>query len=576
MEKQDLNANKFDEFDGQRNDDEYAAETVKETEERKARLFVIKMLREELKILRRDFEGTLWRDRSSAERYLSFMSDDRSQLLAKREKIVLKEVDSVILDIVWKAICSFESILGDGSDKETQVRPFINRCLDVILKEVGWPYLKSHINTILSDETTEPDFVICSENITRPAWLDCLGFIECTTASGVDFNDDAGRVMEYGKAALQKASAYDAKIIRFSAVTDGRNIQIFPLVYENGEKNILLTEIADLLPRIRSESESKECSKGVRLLCQFVQLMVEQTVVFPSHVKFGGIEYPIRSNLQRMHSSSSVCTIEMDGSTCVVKYAEEKDTINLSLFREYHIYKYLSQQDEMRILELHDLSNEQMLIFKEEGTTLKSWSKRLLFPESGAASLEDKKTFLYVMRDVLGEIIKLHELDYTHNDIRPENILVLPDDQVCLIDLDCINRLDSPREFIFGISEYFPSVLAATSVEPPYWYLRIYDLEAFVYTFLDCVAPGFFEMTSKAFKFYNHFSHGINSKEFILYRKEIIDEIVKSEHPIKLAKTEYHSDLFKVFVELYLEVLKFKDDVDIFNVYTEFEEILTL
>lgn len=530
-----------------------------------------------------DISKNMWHIRTPTEKYHFYMKyfkqfSSTSNLM---DQIGVEHLESNLLQskyiTAWQKICSLDGIIF--GDEKIKVQSFMLECLNVICDEFDSSFeLKLQIEPLLLESDSKvSSIVICPEGIGKPSLLDCLGFIECAEAKiyPVDFDYDGGRAIKFGRDAIREASEALDKMFRFSAVTDGRQIQFFVFTSENDNGTTSCSEIMDFFPEI-----TEECSQGVIMLCQLISLMKKQAEIAPSTVKINETEHEIISSLHRDSQESSVSVIEFEGSVCAVKYAEETSWLKLSLRHEFEIYKTLERSN-VRILKLHALSSNRMLIFKEFGINLKSWSYNLLFPEEGVASLEDKQLFLSVMRDVLEEIIKLHRFGYTHGDLNPKNIQILKEDKACLINFDCTERLED-RIPIYGGYTLFIStnfVMKAEREFPnSFLQLRIYDLDSFVYTFLNCIAPDLLHMIQRSYWFTNGLYRQDQvgkEKDLIAYRTELLHEIIQDENNTKLAQIKYHKDLFNIFVKIYLETDKSAgDDSNISSIYCKIKDIL--
>ena len=275
--------------------------------------------------------------------------------------------------------------------------------------------------------------------------------------------------------------------------------------------------------------------------------------------------------------TSSVSIINK-GSGCVVKYSEDSRKYNELLRREFGIYNALKMSG-LNILNLDPASTDQMLIFTEIGMTLKNWCHTLDFRLPGHCS-----KFLTMMIQVLNELKKLHIFGFTHGDIRPANILVIKEEgkhntqKACLIDFDYSHRIGTSLDSVFGTKEFMAEklIFMDTVNEFRLEYKEIFDLESYVYTFLDCIAFEFFDLLNLEFNPSNSDcdQNLTFAKEFIKFRSESISEIVYNSDPKQLASIRCNKKLLNIFRLLYKEIKNVKPSFSLNLIHDSFISIL--
>ena len=140
------------------------------------------------------------------------------------------------------------------------------------------------------------------------------------------------------------------------------------------------------------------------------------------------------------------------------------------------------------------------------------------------------------------------------------NILIIKDDddnseKSFLIDFDYSFRIGTELDSIFGTKEFMAEKLVFMDAmdEFPIIFKEIYDLESFVYTFLDCVASEFFELLNLEFIPSTMIADSVNdqnltlAKEFTKFRTDSIQEIVNDPKPKQLASIKYNKKLLNIF-----------------------------
>lgn len=544
--------------------------------------------------IEKELEEGKWKIKSPTLTYKSFMEKaERFSLEEHKNQIGLSAVEAEKVQKVWKDIssqtfyidmCSEKSLFlfGDGNPDS-----FMNVCLDSVVKEFGGSFLNIHRKPSLPG-SSQIDFVICpSRVVNNPSWMDCFSFIGCKQLKAFksDLEEEGGQVIEYGRISHQAMSESDVNSFRLSIVTDVNAIQFFVFIGGADTLKTFATEIMDFVP-----DSPSDCTEGVKLLCQFIQLMAKKSSGLSSSLRIDAVECQIQSLLQENTIIKSICQVDYKGSKCVAKFskgANGRQKYDYFITREYYIYKAL-EQSHVRLLKMHEKSHSQLIIFEEFGETLKSWSEKILFKqenEAEEATFESKKLFLLVLRDFLDEIVKLHKFGFTHGDIRPDNTLLLNDsdnaDKICLIDFEWANRIETPLETYFGTSLYTATNLIMKD-ERPFIFLKSYDLESFVISFLDCIAPDLLQMIIQKYKpgdeMIDEFTKYAVSKDLILFRDTIIHNIVSSEHPTELEGIIYNSDLVKIFIALYHEIneLKSNSNSNMEHFYHRLNEILRI
>ncbi|KAJ3126140.1 hypothetical protein HK098_007851 [Nowakowskiella sp. JEL0407] len=130
-----------------------------------------------------------------------------------------------------------------------------------------------------------------------------------------------------------------------------------------------------------------------------------------------------------------------DGCEVIAKFLKPQTPTNELIFR----IPILKEIDYLRMIESSGVDNISLfltavdtttycLLFRDIGETLSSFSDNLLHIKK---SPESKKTFCRVVCDIINIHEILHtnsKLQFNHGDVRPENIIVLPNGDVRLID----------------------------------------------------------------------------------------------------------------------------------------------
>lgn len=485
---------------------------------------------------------------------------------------------------VWNELKSLRlDFLDTGLNEKSQVHPFVENLLKVIINTFG-NSLSYHHEAALSNPVKIPDFVLSARNVTRPSWADCLGSVECkkfSTSQSI-FVSGGGQSVEYCVNSFDSINV--PNVFRFSAVTDGFSIQFF--VCSNiTEKKKFMSQVLELCPMDIEQHNSSRYSEGLKLLCQMIIKISEEALTIPITLKIKGEEFNITSSIKRCVMTSNVCVINRNGVECVIKYSDYQSAKNFFIRREFKAYKILELSD-VKLLKLDADSSEEMLIFKDIGIDLKTWCKSILAPDD----LERKIKFLNLFKDILDNIFKLHRFGYTHGDVRTENILVFeagyespdPDQQniqseAVLIDLACVEKIGTPLLTMYGTTMFMSQKLIENTLSP-FYYLTLYDLESFVYTFLDCISPELFENISLQF-IPSQEAYGnelLLAQEHVAFRnKFILENLIVPIESSDDAKS-IDNDLLNIFIQLFNESKSLSHTNVSLEIYDKFSKILTI
>ena len=309
----------------------------------------------------------------------------------------------------------------------------------------------------------------------------------------------------------------------------------------------------------------------------------EEAFTIPITLKIKGEEFNITSSIKRCVMTSNVCVINRNGVDCVIKYSDYQSAKNFFIRREFQVYKILESSD-VKLLKLDADSSEEMLIFKDIGINLKTWCKSILAPTDDN---ENKIKFLGLFKDILDNISKLHKFGYTHGDVRTENILVFEkgnensdnQSEAVLIDLACVEKIGTPLLTMYGTTMFISKKLIENTLSP-FYYLTLYDLESFIYTFLDCISPELFETISLQF-IPSQEAYGnelLLAQEHVAFREKfIVENLIAPNDDTKSQRAQMiDNDLLNIFINLYNESRLLSHKHVSLEIYDKFSQILTI
>ena len=419
--------------------------------------------------------------------YRKFIEDG---IPIKLSDFKLPYLSNDLLQKTWRSISKSQQIISlcEGLDEKGQVHPFIDEVLRTVLKQFSNLKMKHHKEAVLRSPDFVPDFVLTPKETAHPGWLECYGFIECKAyKKGSEMlSNGGGQAISYLATSMNLKDS-NSKIFKFSAVTDGRRIQFFFCNNFNFiGKNKIFSPVLDLI------HDSEVVPEGLIMLCKLINLTANSN--FPDfEIKVGRSIGTINQVYER---SADIIVADAffpgDPKACLVKQSiNNNKSGTFSIRKEVMMYKIL-ENTPVKTLKLSSRCLSDCLVLDEIGITLKSWSHDILFRDENSDEIIKEKKFIECIVKLFDQIRLLHDQGFTHGDIRPANVIVLEDsNEPHLIDFVTATKIGQSLQFIHGTVMYAADdVLRA---ETPFVLKPVHDLEAFAYSFLDCIEKRFFQ-----------------------------------------------------------------------------------
>ena len=353
--------------------------------------------------------------------------------------------------------------------------------------------LKHHKEVNLRTPDLVPDFVLSPEQVSTPGWLECYGFIECKAfKTGSELvQEGGGQAINYLATAMNPktdTSQQSSKIFKFSAFTNGRQIQFFFCnSHKFNENNFITSPVLELFP---VDHNAEVVPQGFVYLCQLLTLMSES--VFPKFfIKIGQEMATIKKVYQRTENII-VADVSFGSESCLIKQAlYNNKSATFSLHKEVMMYKIFVDTP-FKTLRLSPRCLPDCLVLQDIGITLKSWAHDILYKDLDGDEMHKQRTFVECISKLFDQIRFFHGQNFTHGDIRPVNVIVLENDEPHLIDFVTATKIGETLQFIHGTVIYMSDdVLNASN---PFVVKPIHDLEAFAYSILDSI-DGHFSTT---------------------------------------------------------------------------------
>jgi serine/threonine protein kinase len=405
--------------------------------------------------------------------------------LTNCENLDLPQVNPENLIYAWNEIRSEIRMLADGTNEKTHVHPFIEFTLVSVIKNFNLRKIKYHYEPRLVNPRFSPDFGITSSHISDAAWADCLSFIECKSTE-IPFSEGAGQAISYltHLAIPDSLNVSEIRELSFSAITNGLKIQFFVFKKVGSVcKNYFTSE----LNLFKAVDDIRVPSIGFKILCRFM-LMMEETSISVDSLRIDGNSYDVMKTFQKC-GAMVVGLVDLGGEEgmCVAKYALNQNKFALSSIRkEANIYKML-ENSPVKTLRLSTKSNFNHLVFLDVAKgDLRSWANNIIHADQeGDQNVEiDFENIIRCFIEIFDQIKALHDLGYTHGDIRPANILVLNDDTPRLIDFVTVTKKGEVLNWQQGTLLFMAEDVLRQN--GPYIYKSKYDMESLFYSFLDC------------------------------------------------------------------------------------------
>jgi hypothetical protein len=390
------------------------------------------------------------------------------------KNIDLSGIDPKKLKKAWNSIVSAKDILGNGLDEKTEVHPFTTFVLQEVFNEFGRENLKFHYEANLINPNLRPDFSITLSSIAQPSWQDCISFIECKSSKVS--SSSGGQAITYLSHLMSISFPSIKRDLIFSVLTTGFKIQFFILVKNDDYYKPYYTSNFELF----CLENHKIPPRGFELLCQLVYTL-SNSGISPNQVSIGNTVWNVIKTLQRAEDIIvGVIDFGDEEGLCVAKSPINMNKSALFSIRKEALMYNLLKDSPVRTLSLSKRSNSEHLIFKDVcHGDLRSWTFEMLKLNSVAF-----QKIIPCYLEIFDQIKAMHDLGYTHADIRPANVLILETGLPCLIDFVTATKHGEIITWLQGTLIYMADELL--NLKPPYLFKKKFDMESFCYLMLDC------------------------------------------------------------------------------------------
>lgn len=299
---------------------------------------------------------------------------------------------------------------------------------------------------------------------------------------------------------------------------------------------------------------------------------------FPASTIKVGNDVAIIEQTFQLSESILVAAVDFnDGEgPCLIKKAINDNRNGKFLLRKEILMYNILKESQVRTLQLSTRSLTDCLVVKNVGITLKTWSHGLLHPLNNDLTdmVAAKREFMTCIAEVFKQIHFLHQKGFTHGDIRPANIIVLENNSPCLIDFVTCTKIGVCLEWIHGTVLYMADEVLTANYQAPFLFEPAYDLEAFAYSFLDCIdyhyTGSFLRKDLNSVEI--EFGHDLRTSSFFEIRQELISGLQISRDPSFFP----HSDLLDVFFNFLNQIRSLNHEKLTDQDYDELLNILTV
>jgi hypothetical protein len=335
----------------------------------------------------------------------------------------------------------------------------------------------------------------------------------------------------------------------FRAIENNNNISSFRIsVFFNGDV-IAFFRFVDCDPQRRLASgllkfshDTLDASPSRGFVWLYSYLVHFSSRVCVDHVKLAdGLSYQIVSTFAANSVQVHMVKGFNPGERFIVKTYAIAGKHNRSLEMERSAFDYLKANSNMTLLNLHEnLSDDNCLVYSPVGITFPEFLMQMKTANTDSVDVNCLKRILLAIVD---QVDAMHQIDVCHADIRPQNIVLLDDDRVCLIDFETA-LFEGERLKFNNRSHYSSNRLIQCTNPACFVYSKKDDWESLCYSFLFCLSGRMRDMSDTPSFVYNrrnHFSGELNiswCKDVYRSVLDMLQEIddTPSSAPVNVAK----------------------------------------
>jgi hypothetical protein len=395
---------------------------------------------------------------------------------------------------------------GDGTNEVDDIHPYVQKVVATILSQPCMNnVIRYHKEVRVESPMFRFDGAFTTQAIQVPTYPSILGVLELKAARAkkrersADATDATslclqgqGQTVSYLSALVTKLDRSGPKPFptQVAIFSNSRVIRFF--AYKNGNPSV---KIVSSLLTFMPESDVPQDDPPAGFTWLFAYLLSLSHAEPVKYVNLRGNAFKIIAVFGGVRQQVFMVAGVNEEERYIVKQDTTGDKHVFHLEREKVNYKMLSRYSKMNLLTLHDdLSSKNCLVLSPVGRTLFHYFQDIL----DDSSLVDAQKLLLLKEVSIGFIMQLqlmHESDCCHADIRPQNVIILPDKRVFLIDFE-FTLLNGERLNCGNRSIFSSDLLLATDLPNCYRYNFVDDWESLCYTLIfSLINPPFITVT---------------------------------------------------------------------------------